>query len=329
MATKQEIMEALLASKEKAQNRGTKTQSSGGDHASYPFWQADIGQTVTLRFLPDGDSDNTYFWVPREVIKMPFDGVEGGDYPTSKQVTVTVPCMHMWGEVCPVQAATKSWWKTDKEETARIYWKKKSYIFQGFVVASPIEEDVIPENPIRRFVINPSIFQIIEKSLMDPEMEDMPTDYVGGVDFRIQKTKQGEYANYSSSDWSRKTRSLSEAELIAIEQYKLFNLKEYLGRRPDADEILAIKAMFDDSLAGRPFDMASFGKYYRPYGDNEEGSTPIRQAQSRIETVAKAVVQEAAAPVAEASETAPAASASTANAHEILERIKNRTMNKA
>jgi hypothetical protein len=334
MATKQEIMAALTAQKEKSKNKGSA--SSGGDNASYAFWNIDVGDMATVRFLPDGDTANTFFWVKREVIKMPFDGVEGGDYPTTKAVTVTVPCVEMWGDSCPILTATRPWWKDPaKEATARQYWKKKSFIFQGFVVNSPFEEQNLPENPIRRFVINPSIFEIIEKSLMDPEMEDMPTDYVGGVDFRIRKTKKGDYSNYSTSEWSRKTRSLGEDELTAIEQHGLFNLSDYLGRRPDSTELAAIKAMFDDSVAGRPFDVASFGQYYRPYGDRDnDGGTATPAARTQAAAAAapsersetRSEVRESAAETAV--EPTVAASAATANAHEILERIKNRTMNK-
>ena len=46
----------------------------------------------------------------------------------------------------------------------RKYWKKKSYIFQGFVTQNPLNEDSTPENPIRRFIIGPQIFNIIRRS---------------------------------------------------------------------------------------------------------------------------------------------------------------------
>src|SRR5206468_1008631 len=147
---------------------------------------------------------------------------------------VQVPCVDMFGDTCPITAHIRPWWKDDsKKDLARVYYKKKSFLFQGFVVNTPFEEQNTPENPIRRFVINPSIYEIIKNSLMNPEMEDLPTDYVGGRDFKLTKTKKGEYANYSTSQWSFKTRSLSEAELAAIEQYGLFNLKDFLGNRPD------------------------------------------------------------------------------------------------
>jgi hypothetical protein len=199
---------------------------------------------------------------------MPFDGVVGGDKETTDQVTVDVPCVDMFGMACPVIAATRHLWNGTEEDKnlARTYYKKRSYIFQGFVVNSPIVEEEAPENPIRRFVINKSIYDIVYQSLLEPNFESLPTDYTGGRDFAIRKTQKGEWANYGTSSWSYSSRSLTEAERAAIEKFNLFNLKDALGTVPDADHVAAIKAMFEDSFAGKPFDFASYGQYYRPYG---------------------------------------------------------------
>ena len=62
---------------------------------------------------------------------------------------------------------------------------------QGFVRTSTLKDDETPENPIRRFIISPSIFNIVKSALMDPELEEMPTDYQRGLDFKITKTKSG------------------------------------------------------------------------------------------------------------------------------------------
>jgi len=322
MASIEEIKAALLGQKEKSKSNNNRQSSGGGDNASYAFWNIPEDTSATVRFLPDRDPDNTFFWVKREVIKLPFQGVEGGDYPTDREVTVQVPCVEMWGMTCPIISATRPWWKDPaKESLARTYWKKKSFIFQGFVVNSPFEEKETPENPIRRFVINPSIYEIIEKSLINPEMEDMPTDYVGGRDFKIAKTRKGEYANYGTSSWSMKVRSLTETEQTAIAEHGLYDLKEYLGRKPDADELAALKAAFEASVAGEPFDMASFGQYWRPYG-NRDDAAPKGAARSTPAPKA------AAAPVAESAPVSPAPAAASAgkpNPQDILERLRQRS----
>lgn len=313
---------AGLAAKN-SKSRGNNSTQATGDNASFPFWNIPEDTSATVRFLPDGDPDNIYFWVNREVIRLPFEGVVGGDYPTDRKATVTVPCVDMFGMPCPIIAATRPWWKDPSTEAlARTYWKKKSYIFQGFVVNSPLEEQNVPENPIRRFVINPMLFEIIEKSLISPDMEDSPTDYVGGRDFKIAKTRKGEWANYGTSAWSFKVRSLNEAERDAIDRFGLFDLKQFLGRRPDADEMDAIKAMFEASVNGEPFDTASFGKYYRAYtGRGENDDLPVSRSTAASSTpTASSDADQPAAPAA-ASQTL----GRTTSPSDILERIRQRS----
>lgn len=324
------LRERLIADSEKKTYTDKPKTGGGGDNARYPFWQMDPDKTATIRLLPDHESSkNPWFWMPREVIKLPFSGVVGGEYPTNKSVTVEVPCVDMFaGMTCPIIAETRPWWKDEsKKDLARVYYKKKSWLFQGFVTSSPFEEAELPENPIRRFTINASIFKIIQASLKDPDMEDMPVDYVGGTDFRITKTKKGDYANYDLSGWSRRSRPLSENEMIAIQQFGLFNLKDFLGRVPDSDELAAIKALFHSSLAGDPFDADSYGQYFRAYTDrnDEEGGASSNAPTPRSEP-SKAAERHVAAQVAASTpETAPAAASGKPNAKDILARIAERT----
>ena len=206
MATLAEIRAKLQASSQ--QNTGGV---SGGDNAIFPHWNIPEGSTTTVRFLADADPSNTFFWVERAMIKLPFAGVKGET--NSRPVTVQVPCMEMWGEDCPILTEVRPWFKDKSlEEMGRKYWKKRSYIFQGFVRQNPIGEDTTPANPIRRFIISPQLIPIIRTGLMDSEMEHVPTDYSNGLDFIIRKTSKGGYADYSTSNWARRESPLTEAE---------------------------------------------------------------------------------------------------------------------
>ena len=201
MATLAEIRAKLQASSQ--QNTGS---AGGGDNAIYPHWNMPEGSTTTVRFLPDADPNNTFFWIERAMIKLPFAGVKGET--NSKPVTVQVPCMEMWGETCPILTEVRPWFKDKSlEDMGRKYWKKKSYLFQGFVGDSKLQEDKTPENPIRRFIIGSQIFNIVKNALMDSEIEELPTDYVRGLDFKIAKTSKGGYADYSTSTWARRERA--------------------------------------------------------------------------------------------------------------------------
>ena len=226
MASLAEIR-AKLASMEN--NKSSSQSSTGGDNAIYPHWNIDEGTSAVLRFLPDADVDNTFFWQERQMIRLSFPGVKGGD---SKPVTVQVPCAEMYGDTCPVLTEVRPWFKdASLEDMGRKYWKKRSYIFQGFVTENPLNETA-PENPIRRFVISPQIFNIIKSALMDPDMENIPTDYINGTDFRVTKTTKGQYADYSTSKWMRKERALDETELASIDTNGLYTLSDFLPKRP-------------------------------------------------------------------------------------------------
>jgi len=344
MATLAEIRSKLLA-KESKKNDASKGKSFG-DNAIYQFWNIPEGSQATLRFLPDGDATNDYFWVERLVINLPFQGVKGEH---TKEVKVTVPCMQMYGEECPVIAETRSWWNDPElKEVARKYWKKKSYIFQGFVVNSPLDEATLPENPIRRFAINTSIFEIIKGSLMNTDFEDLPTDYINGRDFKLSKTTKAGYANYTTSNWSFATRSLSGDEAAAIEQHGLFTLKDYLPKKPSAEELEIIKEMFRASVDGEPYDPARWGNYYRPFGVGKGDSDDIVSPQSKVaahedEVVSTVETRTSSAPVdamaalrARAAAATPSAPVTEAgetpavkpDASEILRRIRERQSGK-
>ena len=286
---------AKLAQMESKPGSSTPTQS---DNAIYPFWNIEEGTGATLRFLPDADSNNTFFWVERQMIRLTFPGIKGGE---NKPVTVQVPCGEMYGDTCPILTEVRPWFKDPSlEELGRKYWKKKSYIFQGFVTENPLNEDS-PANPIRRFVIGPQIFNIIKGALMDPDMENIPTDYVNGTDFRLIKTSKGQYADYSTSKWARKERSLDEVELAAIDQHGLYNLNDFLPTRPTADHYIAIAEMFAASVDGELYDPVRWGNYYKPYGVE----VPENAAQANVQKASAPAARPAPTPAPQVATPAP------------------------
>ena len=267
MASLAEIRARLAASENKQGGTGT-----GGDNSIYPHWNMEEGQSATLRFLPDGNSKNTFFWQERAMIRLPFNGIKGEA--DSKQVYVQVPCMEMWQETCPVLTEVRTWFK-DKalEDMGRKYWKKRSYIFQGFVRENPLADDKAPENPIRRFIIGPQIFAVIKSALMDPDLEELPTDLQRGLDFRITKTSKGGFADYNTSKWARKESALTEAEQAAVEKHGLFDLSTFLPKKPTEAEVKVIKEMFEASVDGQSYDTERWSQYFRPAGVTAPGGS--------------------------------------------------------
>jgi hypothetical protein len=317
------------------QNRSSGNNTGGGDNAIYPHWNMQEGKEAVIRFLPDADQSNTFFWAERAMIKLPFAGVKGDT--DSRQVIVQVPCMEMYndGTPCPILTEVRPWFKDKSlEDMGRKYWKKRSYVFQGFVVEDPLNEDSKPENPIRRFIIGPQIFQIIKGALMDPELEELPTDYMRGVDFRVKKTSKGGYADYSTSSWSRKERALDDAEKAAIDQHGLFNMSDFLPKKPGEVELKVMKEMFEASVDGEAYDMDRWGQYFKPAGmaartgdpNTQSPATPAPAAAPATPAPEAAPAAPAAEPVAEAAPAAaPASEGDGSNrAQDILAMIRSR-----
>ena len=331
MASLAEIRARLQA----AETKGG--QSTGGDNSIYPHWNMEEGHSAVIRFLPDGNPKNTFFWQERAMIRLPFAGVKGEA--DSKQVMVQVPCVEMWGDACPILAEVRTWFKDKSlEDMGRKYWKKRSYIFQGFVRENPISDDKSPENPIRRFIIGPQIFTIIKSALMDPELEELPTDYLRGLDFRIAKTSKGGYADYSTSKWSRKESALTAEEQAAVDGHGLFDLSTFLPKRPTDVELKVIKEMFEASVDGQAYDTERWGQYFRPAGvaapnsgDSESATAPkdfvdghgdVREV-APAPKVSPAPFDEDEPPAAADPVSAPAAG-SNKNAQDILAMIRAR-----
>ena len=325
---------AEIRAKLQAQDtRSSGNSQSGGDNAIYAHWNIAEGTNARVRFLPDADPKNTFFWVERNMINLTFAGIKGQS--DSKPVTVQVPCVEMWGEACPILAEVRPWFKDPSlEEMGRKYWKKKSYLFQGFVRENPISDDKTPDNPIRRFIISPQIFNLVKAALLDPELENLPTDYQGGLDFTVSKTSKGGYADYSTSKWSRKESALNSDEAAAIETHGLYNLKDFLPKKPTDVELKVIKEMFEASVDGQAYDADRWGNYYKPRGvtivtSEASTSAPVANAAPAVDEdvapfEADRVVESESVTTAPTAPVSTPPAGGTQRAEDILAMIRNR-----
>jgi hypothetical protein len=323
MATLAEIRAKLKASEQKGSGERT-----GGDNSIYPFWNLKEGDESVMRFLPDGNTDNTFFWVERAMIKLPFAGVKGES--ESKPVIVQVPCVEMYGDTCPILSEVRAWFKDPAlEDMGRKYWKKRSYIFQGFVVEDGLAEKETPANPIRRFIIGPQIFTSIRAALVDPELEDLPTDFVHGLDYRMKKGSKGGYADYSTSSWARRERPLNDNEQAAIKAHGLYNLSDFLPKKPTDVELKVMKEMFEASVDGEAYDMDRWGQYFKPAGMSQNTGDPQKAYTPKAAPAAAPAAShddEDDTPVPAKAAPAPVAEASSGGdrAQDILAMIRNR-----
>jgi hypothetical protein len=170
---------------------------------------------------------------------------------------------------------------------------------------------------------------------MDPELEELPTDLMRGVDFRISKTSKGGFADYNSSKWARKESALTEVEQAAIEKHGLFDLSTFLPKKPSEAEVKVIKEMFEASVDGQSYDTERWGQYFRPAGVNAPtgSSTPapatafvdghgdVHEVESKSAPAASSFDDEEPAVASAPVETKPA---SSDKAQDILAMIRAR-----
>jgi len=285
--------------------KGGASGSGSGDKSVYPHWNIPEGTSATLRLLPDGNEENTFFWAERLIFKFPFPGIKGQD--ENKPVVVQVPCIEMWdGKMsCPVLNEVRPWWKDESlKKVASTYWTKKTYYMQGFVRQDPMNETDTPENPIRKLIMGPQIFAIVKAALLDPDMLNSPVDYVSGTDFIVNKTSKGGFADYGTSKWARRESSLTDEEMAAIEKHKLVDLSSYLPKKPTPEQLAIIYEMFQASLDGELYDPAKWSMHYKPFGfdssshdDDGEGAKPVRNVPVPRAVVPTVTPVKVAAPI--------------------------------
>jgi hypothetical protein len=164
---------------------------------------------------------------------------------------------------------------------------------------------------------------------MDPELEELPTDTMRGLDFRISKGSKGGFADYNGSKWARKETALTEAEQAAIAEHGLFDLSTFLPKKPGEVELKVIKEMFEASVDGQSYDTERWGQYFRPAGVNAPAGTPApadvsEDAPAVVAAPAPAVSSDFDDEPAVASAPVEAKPAAGGNAQDILAMIRAR-----
>jgi hypothetical protein len=206
-------------------NSGTGGNSDQSWKLKYPFWKMPEDAQAVVRFLPDLDEDNNLqFLVEKLEHELNVNG----------QVH-RIPCLSMFGEDCPICALSRKYYDEKNDVMGKKYYRKKSYIGQVIVIESPIEHD---QNQLVKLIdFGPAIFTQIQSAFQSGDLEEVPYAFQGGYNFRIKKTKNGKHASYSTSSFSPKQTSLDDD---VIDQIQLFNLKDYVGAKPERSIVEAL-----------------------------------------------------------------------------------------
>jgi len=283
-----------------------KSDNTGYWDKFYPFWKMELDQTALVRFLPDQDTENPMGFVVENLShKLTVNGKER-----------TVPCLKMYGESCPCCERSRKYYDEKDEKMGLKFWRRQDFIAQLLVLNSPFEyPHTDDDNPVRMVMLGPKIFKLIQAAFASGDLEDNPTDFVNGYDFRFTKSKQGQWADYTLSKFVPKQSPVPQDLLDRME---LNNLADYRTRKIDR---AAMEAMIQADLNGASYDDKS--------GDsNSAVNTPKTgvDAETLVSSTKPSASVESA--VVETKE-ATAGKSAEASGEDILARIRNRVKAKA
>jgi len=238
-----------------------RTEGSNMPNNYYPFWNMEVGESCTVRFLPDADSDNPLgFLVEKVMHNLEINGDRK-----------SVPCLSMFQEDCPVCAVSSAFYKAEDKANGSKYWKKKQHLAQALIVEDPLPADEATqekhEGKVRYIALGWQIFNIIKEAFESGELDEVPFAYEGGCNFIIKKTKQGEYASYAVG--SKFARTATDLDEDTIANFDLSTLADLLPKNPGREKI---ETMLEAALTG---------------GEYTESSTPSTSTETETETPAK------------------------------------------
>jgi len=291
-------------------NAFKKKESEGGENTGfwdkfYPFYKMGFEETVEFRFLPDLDEENPLgFIVENKYHELLINGKKK-----------RIACAKMYGESCACCENSQKYYDSGDEKMGKSFWRKIDYIVQGLIISTPFEYPIAAEdNPVRMLSLGPKLYKVIEAKIVKGDLEEMPYDMVNGYNFRINKTHQGEYADYTTSDFARKSTPIPEQFLANLEMYDLKNFRYGHIEREQ------MEAMIEAFLTGRSYEAEK-----EQAASDSTGSPAVDAAIATAKPVqsAEAVVQQVAASTP-ASVTPPAAAPAKLSPQEILAKLKAR-----
>lgn len=228
----------------------------------FNFWKAPVDSISVVRFLPDADESNPMgFLVENLAHELVINGKRE-----------KVPCLKMFGEDCPLCSLSQKYYDEKdpehNEQLGKKYYRKKSYIGQVMVVETPIEHD--QEQLVKLIEFGPKIFKQIQSAFQSGDMDEPPYELKGGYNFRIKKTKSGDYADYGTSSFSPKQTDVSDD---VIEAMTLYNLADYRTARVTR-EVMEAMLLADQTGGAMP-----------AYGDSpkQETKAPVKAQPTKVE----------------------------------------------
>ena len=276
---------------------GKNNSAEGGNKAPvwkkfYQFWKMPDNTTATIRFLPDRDEDSNplKFLVENLTHELVVNGQKK-----------KVPCLSMYGESCPICEHSQKLYAEGNEDMGKKYYKKRSYLGQVLVVESPFEYiDEKDENPgiVKLIDFGPKVFKCIQTAFQSGDLEEAPYEYKGGYNFRIKKTKAGQWSDYGTSSFSPKQTDLEEEVIDAVkaELHSLSEFREKYVSRASLEAMLLAdqtgQALQESNDSGDTPAPAKESAPAKSESNSDSGDSSTPQEESGTSNKAKSVLEQ-------------------------------------
>jgi hypothetical protein len=307
-------LDALKALLKKQKTNGTGNGRRGD---MYPFWNMEIGESATIRFLPDKNLENPFqFFVEKMEHTLSIDG---------KNERIT--CLQTFGEKCPICKLSVDFYKAEGKgsENGKYYYRKKSALTKVLVVKDPLPPDEETGEKSEGKVMTTQLnWQLIQKILTEVSDEDFPSDddfwdFENGINYNIKKSAQGNFGVFNvDSGFARRPSAIDPA---IVESIELIDLQTLLPQNPGYE---VVKRKLDSHLNGSSGEEGE--------GEGEEDDTPpSAPVPVKPKTAPKPIAHdgdddipfEGSKPVSKPIPPAPVAS-DDGDVNDILAQIRNR-----
>jgi hypothetical protein len=223
---------ATLAELRARVNNAQKSQNNFDNSTIFSFSKLKAGDEVRIRFVPDGDPNNDFFWRVRSTRQIPFNSIKlANGTILNNRCRVSVPAFNLKkgdqnlsnlsadylyeSTDDPIQQKIKGFWG-DSQESKDLYYryaKRDTYVYQGFIRTPGYE------TKLYRFIISKQVHELIYSFMSNSEINDIPSDPVHGRDFILRVNEKSAPINgvmtivkdYSKSSWSYSESSLTES----------------------------------------------------------------------------------------------------------------------
>lgn len=234
MSKKPSLAELRQQFKNKAEGKKEFT----GNSEVYPHWNIAEGATATVRILPDKNEDNSnYFYIDKLEHKL---SIEGKDR--------KIPCMKMYGEKCPICELSSKYYKAEGKDSVqgKYYYFKRTSLMKALILKDGIDYSAGGESAkgqVKTLQFTFQLMKVINAAIASEAegkaLEELPWDMDAGYNFIIEKTKQGQHDNYSTSCFANKQTGIAEEYLDVVEEGRV-DLKTLLPANPGLAKVQAL-----------------------------------------------------------------------------------------